>query len=174
MIKLKDILLEKKLRVFDFDDTLVKTNSKVYVINKGKKKTLTPGEYALYKPKPNDEFDYSDFSKVTEPKQIKTMFKIFKNIYKAAGSRRLTILTARGKYKPIRKFLKDVGYSNVYVVALDSGDPKKKADWIESQINKGYDDILFFDDSVKNVKAVKGLEKKYPKVKIISRVVKYD
>ena len=174
MIKLKDILTEKKLRVFDFDDTLVKTNSKIYITNKGKKKTLTPGEYAVYKPKPNDEFDYSDFSKVTEPKQIKAMFKIFKNIYKAAGSRRLTILTARGNYRPIRKFLKDVGYSNVYVVALDSGDPKKKADWIESQINKGYDDILFFDDSVKNVKAVKGLGKKYPKVKIISRVVKYD
>ena len=34
MIKLRDILLEKKLRVFDFDDTLVKSNSKVFVINK--------------------------------------------------------------------------------------------------------------------------------------------
>ena len=44
MIKLKDILLEKKLRVFDFDDTLVKSNSKVFVINNGKKTTLTPGE----------------------------------------------------------------------------------------------------------------------------------
>jgi len=73
MNKALKILTEKKLRVFDFDDTLVKTNSKIYITNKGKKKTLTPGEYAVYKPKPNDEFDYSDFSKVTEPKQIKTM-----------------------------------------------------------------------------------------------------
>ena len=47
MIKLRDILLEKKLRVFDFDDTLVKSNSKVFVINKGKRKTLTPGEFAF-------------------------------------------------------------------------------------------------------------------------------
>ena len=39
MIKLRDILLEKKLRVFDFDDGS-KSNSKVFVINKGKK-TLT-------------------------------------------------------------------------------------------------------------------------------------
>ena len=31
----------KKLRVFDFDDTLVKSNSKVYVTNNGKTKTLT-------------------------------------------------------------------------------------------------------------------------------------
>ena len=32
MIKLKDLLKEKKLRVFDFDDTLVKTKAKVYII----------------------------------------------------------------------------------------------------------------------------------------------
>ena len=36
MIKLKDLIVEKKLRVFDFDDTLVKSNSKVYVNNNGK------------------------------------------------------------------------------------------------------------------------------------------
>ena len=41
MIKLRDILLEKKLRVFDFDDTLVKSNSKVFVINKGKENLNT-------------------------------------------------------------------------------------------------------------------------------------
>ena len=98
MIKLKDLILEKKLRVFDFDDTLVKSNSKVYVINKGKRKTLTPGEFAVYKQKSGDEFDFSDFDKVIEPKQIKSMFNVFKNIYNASGSRRLTILTARAAY----------------------------------------------------------------------------
>ena len=82
MIKLLDLILEKKLRVFDFDDTLVKSNSKVFVINKGKKKTLTPGEFAIYNKKPGDEFDFSDFDKVIEPKKIKAMFRVFKNIYK--------------------------------------------------------------------------------------------
>ena len=37
---------------------------------------------------------------------------------------------------------------------------KKKADWIEGQIKKGYDDVLFFDDSIKNINAVKALKKK--------------
>ena len=64
MIKLKDLLLEKKLRVFDFDDTLVKSNSKVYVNNNGAKTTLTPGQFAVYKKKSGDEFDFSDFDKV--------------------------------------------------------------------------------------------------------------
>ena len=174
MIKLKDILLEKKLRVFDFDDTLVKSNSKVFVINKGKKKTLTPGEFAVYKQKPGDEFDFSDFDKVIEPKQIKAMFRVFKNIYKASGSRRLTILTARAAFRPVRQFLKDVGYTDVFVVALGDSNPQKKADWIEGQIKKGYNDILFLDDSAKNVRVVKQLKRKYPKIKMDARVVRYD
>jgi FMN phosphatase YigB (HAD superfamily) len=174
MIKLKSLLSEKKLRVFDFDDTLVKSNSKVYVINKGKKKTLTPGQFAIYKQKSGDEFDFSDFDKVIEPKQIKSMFKVFKNIYKASGSRRLTILTARASYKPVRQFLKDVGYNDVYVVALGNANPQKKSNWVKSQIEKGYDDILFFDDSNKNINAVKALGKKYPSIKLNTRLVKYD
>ena len=174
MLKLVDLLTEKKLRVFDFDDTLVKSNSKVYVMNKGKRKTLTPGEFAIYKKKSGDEFDFSDFDKVIEPKQIKSMFKVFNNIYKASGNRRLTILTARAAYKPVRKFLKDVGFNDVYVVALGDSNPQKKADWIQSQIQKGYNDILFLDDSPKNVKVVKKLKQKYPNIKMDARVVKYD
>ena len=174
MLKLKSLLSEKKLRVFDFDDTLVKSNSKVYVINKGKKKTLTTGQFAIYKQKSGDEFDFSDFDKVIEPKQIKSMFKVFKNIYKASGSRRLTILTARASYKPVRQFLKDVGYNDVYVVALGDANPQKKSNWVKSQIEKGYDDILFFDDSNKNINAVKALGKKYPSIKLNTRLVKYD
>ena len=174
MIKLQNLILEKKLRVFDFDDTLVKSNSKVFLIRKGKKKEMTPGEFAIYKQKPGDEFDFSEFDKVIEPKQIKSMFKVFKNIYKASGSRRLTILTARAAYKPVRKFLKDVGFTDVYVVALGDANPQKKADWIESQIKKGYDDILFLDDSPKNVSLVKKLKQKYPNIKMDARVVNYD
>ena len=173
MIRLKDLILEKKLRVFDFDDTLVKSNSKVFLVRNGKRKEMTPGEFAIYKKKPGDEFDFSEFDRVIEPKQIKAMFKVFKNIYKASGSRRLTILTARAAYKPVRKFLKDVGFTDVYVVALGDANPQKKADWIESQIKKGYDDILFLDDSPKNVSAVKKLKQKYPKIKMDARVVKY-
>ena len=139
----------------------------------GKRKEMTPGEFAIYKKKPGDEFDFSEFDRVIEPKQIKAMFKVFKNIYKASGSRRLTILTARAAYKPVRKFLKDVGFTDVYVVALGDANPQKKADWIESQIKKGYDDILFLDDSPKNVSAVKKLKQKYPKIKMDARVVKY-
>ena len=36
------------------------------------------------------------------------------------------------------------------------------------------DDVLFFDDSRKNIEAVKKLEKQYPDIKMITRLVNYD
>jgi hypothetical protein len=49
--------------VFDFDDTLVKTDAKIHIyINNKKIKSLTPAEYNFYKPKPNETLDFSDFS----------------------------------------------------------------------------------------------------------------
>ena len=170
----KTELKVKKLRIFDFDDTLVKSNSEVYVTNNGKTKTLTPGEFAIYKLKSGDEFDFSDFDKVIQPKKIKSMFRVFKNIYRASGSRRLTILTARTAYKPVRQFFKDSGYNDVFIVALGDNNPQKKSDWIQSQIQKGYNDILFLDDSPKNVRAVKKLKTKYPDIKMDARIVNYD
>ena len=49
----RSLFLEsKKLRVFDFDDTLVKTTSFIYVTNNGKKKKLTPVNIPVYNEKP--------------------------------------------------------------------------------------------------------------------------
>ena len=53
-------------------------------------------------------------------------------------------------------------------MTLGSNDPMEKARWIEKHIKKGYTDIAFMDDSIKNVKAVAGLQKKYPEVRIKS------
>ena len=70
MIKLK-LLLEKKLRVFDFDDTLVKSNSRIHVTNKGKRKTLTTGEYAIYKANQVMSLTFLILIKWYNPKRLK-------------------------------------------------------------------------------------------------------
>ena len=176
-MKLKT-LLERKLRVFDFDDTIVSTQSKIHTtFENGKKKSLTPAEYANYFPKrkKGDKFDYSDFKKITNPKEIPEITKIIKNMIKAAGERYVMVLTARaGSYKPIKSFLKTLGL-NVKVITLGSGDPWDKRDWIGRQIEKNkFDDVMFFDDSKKNIKAVEMLRDKYPNVKLITRHVKYS
>jgi hypothetical protein len=64
MIKLKSLLVEggKSLRVFDFDDTLAKVDSYIYVKTpSGKEKKLDSAEFAVYKPKKGEEFDFRDF-----------------------------------------------------------------------------------------------------------------
>ena len=165
----------KKLRVFDFDDTLVQTKSNIYITHKdGKKSKLTPGEYAVYEPKSGDKFDFSDFEKVKQPQEIKGVTDLLRKLAKAEGERTIVILTARGAYKPIKDYLSDIGLRDIYVVALNSADPQDKADWIEQKIKEGYNDVFFIDDSHKNVQAVKALEKKYPDIKLQVRQVQHN
>jgi hypothetical protein len=165
---------DKKLRVFDFDDTLVKTKSHIYIKSKdGKKSKLTPGEYAVYEPKEGDTFDFSDFESVKHPQEIKGVTRLLKNVIKAGGSN-VVILTARSAYKPVKEYLKDIGVDDIYVVALADADPKKKADWIEDKIKSGVNDVFFIDDSHKNVAAVKALAKKYPKISLKVRHVQHE
>lgn len=167
----------KKLRIFDFDDTLVKTDSFIYVSNKKtrKKLKLEPEEFAIYTPKKDDEFDFSEFdhSPLKNPKIIKRNFDLFEKMLKKSASHRKTvILTARANPKPIKDFLKSKGIQNVDVIAVGSPNPMKKANWIESQIKDNFTNIAFMDDSAKNIKAVKTLKKKYPNIELLTKLVK--
>jgi len=158
---------DKKLRVFDFDDTLVKTTSFIYVTHKdGKQEKLTPGEYAVYKEKPGDKFDYKDFQHVSNPQIIKGYVELLKRMVNSGGDRKVYILTARAAYRPVFEFIRDLGINGVEVIALGDSNPEKKADWIEQQIKlNNFDDIYFIDDSPKNVDAVKKRLRNYPNVK---------
>lgn len=165
---------DKKLRVFDFDDTLVKTSSYIYVTHKdGKESKLTPGQYAVYKERPGDQMDFRDFEKVKNPKIIKGYFQLLKNMA-ATSDRAVYILTARSAYKPVYDFIKDSGIKDVFVVALGDNNPETKADWIEREMkNNGYDNIYFVDDSPKNVDAVKRRLNKYPNIRKKVQLVKH-
>jgi FMN phosphatase YigB (HAD superfamily) len=158
---------DKKLRIFDFDDVLVRTNSSIYVTHKdGNKSKLSPGQYAVYKERPGDTFDFKDFQKVTEPKLIKGYFELLKRMSASDSGRTIYILTARAAYKPVYDFIRALGIRNIEVVALGDNNPEKKADWIEQKVkDEGYDDVFFVDDSLKNVDAVRRRLKSYPTVK---------
>jgi phosphoglycolate phosphatase-like HAD superfamily hydrolase len=152
----------KKLRIFDFDDTLVKTNSFIYVTHKdGKTSKLSPGEYAVYKERPGDKFDFKDFQQVTNPQLIKGYVELLRRMVNSGGSREVFILTARAAERPVSQFIKDLGISGVKVIALGDNNPEKKADWIEDRVKEGYDDVFFVDDSPKNIDAVRRRLKNY-------------
>ena len=95
------------------------------------------------------------------------------------AGRKIAILTARGAKarEPIRRFIEDalgISTSNMTLVTLNSSDPDHKKDWIRSQIeDQGVLDVLFFDDSPKNIAAVNELRPEYPNVDIVTRLVGY-
>ena len=152
----------KKLRIFDFDDTLVKTNSFIYVTHKdGKTSKLSPGEYEVYKERPGDTFDFKDFQQVTNPQLVKGYVELLRRMVNSGGSREVYILTARAAERPVSQFIKDLGISGVKVIALGDNNPEKKADWIEDRVKEGYDDVFFVDDSPKNIDAVRRRLKNY-------------
>ena len=152
----------KKLRIFDFDDTLVKTNSFIYVTHKdGKTSKLSPGEYAVYKERPGDTFDFKDFQQVTNPQLVKGYVELLRRMVNSGGSREVFILTARAAERPVSQFIKDLGIGGVKVIALGDNNPEKKADWIEDRVKEGYDDVFFVDDSPKNIDAVRRRLKNY-------------
>ena len=172
-IKLKNILLERKVvSIFDFDDTLAKTDSWVYVKTKdGMEKQLDPAEFAVYKAKKGEEFDFRDFDrKLRNPRLIKKNVDLLKKQLNIGG-RKVTILTARRLGAPINHFFKTIGIQP-YVVPLGDANPQKKADYIEREIKKGYTTVYFMDDSPKNIRAVDALKKKYPGVRIVTKLVK--
>ena len=160
MIKLKNILSEgRSLYVFDFDDTLARSEAYIYVKKRdGSELTLDPAEYAVYKEEPGDEFDFRDFNKM-----LRNPVAIKDNIL---------ILTARQLAFPLRYYFKKQHGISPYVVGVASADPKKKSNWIEKHIKKGYTTIYFADDSAKNIRAVDALKTKYPNIKITTKLVK--
>ena len=168
MIKLKDLLLERgMLSIFDFDDTLVTSDSWVYVKRPdGTEMQLDAAEFAVYTPKKGETFDFRDFDrKLRNPKLIKKNVDLLRKQL-SKGGRKVTILTARRLGAPINHFFKTIGI-RPYIVPLGDADPQKKAEYIEDEIKKGYSPIYFMDDSKKNIDAVNKLKKKYPEVKFI-------
>jgi len=166
---------DKILYAFDLDDTLITSKSYVIVTNpeQGTFK-LTPAEYALYEPGPEDELDFSEFAHLKNPRVIKDNFELFSQILSKSSQltgAKTIILTARQPEVSIdlEKFLEKKNLPQVTLHAVGSSDPNKKLNVIQDYINNGFNKIRFYDDSPKNVKLIKSLNS--PKVDVIAKLV---
>lgn len=158
----------KTLFVSDFDDTLAQTEANVYVTRNGKRQKLTPAEFAVFTAEPGDQFDFTEFDKLINPKPIERFVKLLK-LAQAGKADKVVVLTARGHTLPVAQFLRMQGIkSGVAIAALGDANPQKKADYIDKNIRQdGYTRVAFIDDSPKNVAAVTALRKAHPNVKIL-------
>lgn len=161
----------RTLRIFDFDDTLVKTDAHVRVKHAdGSLSVLTPGEFALYERRSGDVFDYSDFQLLINPRAIEWMNAVMRHVYDHHGPAGLVVLSARSTARPIEGYLSQAGITGVEVVALSDADPTKKAAWVDARIRReGLTWVEFFDDSHKNVAAVLALAPEHVGVTIVAR-----
>jgi len=175
----REYLNESKLRVFDFDDTIAKSDSNIHITtDTGDRITMTPAEYATHDFNPDYDYDFSEFDEVINPREIKQITNIIRNALNAGTEgREIAILTARapGAEGAIRKYLESIGLdtSKITFELLANSDPKAKAAWIADRIEQGATDVLFFDDSGKNVDAVNSLSEQWPEIRIKARKVKY-
>jgi hypothetical protein len=168
------VAASKRMRVFDFDDTLVSSKGEVGVTKEhGEKITMDSATFAHYKPGPGDKLDFTAFNNVVKPRKIKKNFNRLREATKAGD--RAVILTARAKgaASAVKKFLEKEGIKGVEVVALGSSDPNDKARWVDHETSKGgYEDVEFYDDSKANAKAVDDIGKKnHTKIKFVSSAV---
>ena len=156
-----------KAYIFDFDDTLVKTEAKIHIYKDGRRiKSITPEEYNTYKPDPAETQDMSDFVDprlISKAKPYK-MWPALENINAAKkqgrSSSEIFILTARAPAArlPIHNFLRNAGIDipleNVITIGFDDGRPhdipaaKEK---VLREIKSQYPEVFFYDDSKGNI-----------------------
>ncbi len=152
----------KKIRVFDFDDTLARTKSNVlYTMpdgTTGKIDAATFAKEAANMEAEGAQWDFSEFSKVMEGRKG-PLLDVAKIIAEKRGTKDVFVLTARpaDSARPIKEFLASMGLDIplANITGLGDGAPEAKAGWIMGKAAEGYNDFYFADDHTGNVKAVK-------------------
>ena len=152
----------KKIRVFDFDDTLATSNNIVIATSPdGVVKELNAEEFAAegFDLK-NQGYDlnFDDFNNVTDGARG-PLFDIAQKIKNARGTDDVFVLTARAPQAApaIYEFLKSQGLEIPLknITGLGNSTGEAKANWIIEKAAEGYNDFYFADDAAANVAAVK-------------------
>lgn len=173
---MNDEAFGKRLWVFDFDNTLVRTSSKVRVTKaSGAELRLSSKEFALYVREEGDAFDYSDFRQaLVEPRPIRWMTDILLTTYLVHGPKAV-VLSARDVPQPIEGYLATLGLDGMETHVVGSLDDEAKATWIEQRIDRdGLQVVEFFDDTLSHVMAVRRLQQRRPDVRVSASHVAYN
>ena len=165
-----------KVLVFDIDDTLIKSNARVYVMKNGKITcSLDTQEYNHYVLKPGESFSYEEFGDLKKMLEadVTPYFKTMEREYREGVH--ISILTARANSKLIHDFFMkkaniDIHPKLIFTIGDDMSDlsvAEKKAKCIRTLVGYGYKTLIFFDDNVDNLKEVKNMGNKLG-VKVIT------
>lgn len=174
-----------RMNIFDVDDTLVVTKSKIKVTDNstGKVIELSPTEFNEYERKAHHSLDFTDFQDPEILKAGKIIDWVF-NILKQTLSREkaVGIITARDDRELIYDFLLKNGVKIHKDFIFAVSDPKEfdttksiaenKKEAFRRLIKLGFNEFNFFDDDEVNLKLAKSLETEYDNVKITTKHIK--
>ena len=139
------------LFIFDFDDTLAITDSRVKVVRDGQDILMTSREFAYFPIQPTDTIDFGDFMRATGTLIRDTVEIMQQAILDGAD---VHIVTARSIAKPVTDFLEaELGVAPPVVATAGSAG---KVPWLEQKLKIGnYDRVVVFEDCEKNIRALK-------------------
>ena len=169
----------RKLVIFDIDDTLVHTQTKVHVVKDGEvTKELNSHEFTLYKLQPGEKFDFENFRNAQEffdnSKPIIPMMNQLKN--DIATGNKVVMVTARADFDDrelfldtFRKYGVDMSRVHVYRAGNMTGKmqtEEKKKIIIRNLLDKGnYTKAIMYDDAVPNLESFVELKDEYANTK---------
>jgi len=168
-----------KLVIFDIDDTLVHTQTKVHVVKDGQVvNSLNSHEFTHYKLQPGESFDFENFRNAHDffhnsKPIIPMMNRLKKDI---ATGNKVVMVTARADFDDRELFLDTfrkygVNMSKVHVYRAGNMPNKiqteeKKKIIIRDLLNKGrYTKAIMYDDAVPNLESFIELKDEYPQTK---------
>jgi GNAT superfamily N-acetyltransferase len=165
-----------KLVIFDIDDTLVNTDTRVNVVQDGQViKQLNSHDFTHYKLAPGETFDFGAFKDAreffTKARPIPGMIKQLK--HDIATGNRVIMLTARSDFNDrdvfldtFRRFGIDMDQVHVYRagnLAIKAATEEKKKIILKHLLGKEhFDKLIMYDDSVPNLNAFLSLKQDYP------------
>ena len=169
----------RKLVIFDIDDTLVHTQTKVHVIRDGQvTKELNSHEFTHYKLQDGEQFDFENFRNAHDffhnSKPIIPMMNQLKQ--DIATGNKVVMVTARADFDDrelfldtFRKYGVDMGKVHVYragnMTQKVQTEEKKKI-IIRDLLNKGnYTKAIMYDDAEPNLQSFVELKAEYPQTK---------
>jgi hypothetical protein len=174
-----DELKPKKLVIFDIDDTLVNTSTKVNVIKDGKViKRLNSHDFTHYKLEPGEEFDFGAFRNAKEffekSKPIIPMINQLKNDINTGN--KVIMVTARADFDDkdlfldtFRKFGVDIDKVHVYragnIQKKIPTEEKKKMIIRKVLSSNDYNKAIMYDDAKPNLDLFLSLKDEHPGVK---------
>ena len=142
------------LYIFDFDDTLAITDSRVKVIRDGEEILMTSREFAHFPFNPTtDSLDFGDFSRA-EGTLIKATVEEMRDAMDNSAD--VFIVTARDMAQPVEQFLKkELGqYPPVVATAGSAG----KSPWLTDKLQSGqYTRVIVYEDCEKNIRSLKDI-----------------